>query len=134
MPFISGKKVCKYATQVLYMMWQHKELHDGFRRSGFKEADFYSGSSSARSRDATTLARPISSQGAERPVHLQSENLDDSGESAAAYGHIGGRNDLQQLTPNSDRSGGSGHYQRSTNATPSQQHYQVQNSKAQTQK
>jgi hypothetical protein len=129
-----GKKVCKYATQVLYMMWQHKELHDGFRRSGFKEADFYSGSSSARSRDATTLARPISSQGAERPVHLQSENLDDSGESAAAYGHIGGRNDLQQLTPNSDRSGGSGHYQRSTNATPSQQHYQVQNSKAQTQK
>uniref|UniRef100_A0AC35FXI2 Fibronectin type-III domain-containing protein n=1 Tax=Panagrolaimus sp. PS1159 TaxID=55785 RepID=A0AC35FXI2_9BILA len=120
-----GKKVCKYATQVLYMMWQHKELHDGFRRSGFKEADFYSGSSSARSRDATTLARPISSQGAERPVHLQSENLDDSGESAAAYGHIGGRNDLQQLTPNSDRSGGSGHYQRSTNATPSQQHYQI---------
>lgn len=127
-----SKRVCKYATQVLYMMWQHKELHDGFKRSGLKEADFYSGPSSARSRDATTLARPISSQGAERPSHLQPENLDDSGESAAAYGHFAGR-EAQQLTPNSDRSGGgSGHY-RSANATP-QQHYQVQNSKAQSHK
>lgn len=36
-------RVCKYASQVLFMMWQHKELHDGFKRSGLKEADFYSG-------------------------------------------------------------------------------------------
>ncbi|KJH47973.1 hypothetical protein DICVIV_05949 [Dictyocaulus viviparus] len=60
-------RVCKYASQVLFMMWQHKELHDGFRRSGLKEADFYSGT--VRN-DPTTLARPISSQGRERPAPL----------------------------------------------------------------
>lgn len=63
-------------------MWQHKELHDGFRRAGLKESDFYSGTTT-RAREATTLSRPISSQGAERPTHLQSENFDDS---ASAYG------------------------------------------------
>lgn len=63
-------------------MWQRRELHDGFKRSGLKESDFYSGTI-IRARDAATLSRPISSQGAERPTHLRSENLDDS---ASTYG------------------------------------------------
>uniref|UniRef100_A0AAF5RT50 Fibronectin type-III domain-containing protein n=1 Tax=Wuchereria bancrofti TaxID=6293 RepID=A0AAF5RT50_WUCBA len=77
-----SSRICKYASQVLYLMWQHKELHDGFKRSGLKESDFYSGTT-IRARDTTTLSRPISSQGAERPTHLKSENLDDS---ASTYG------------------------------------------------
>ncbi|KAK6110357.1 Fibronectin type III domain family protein [Brugia pahangi] len=72
-----SSRICKYASQVLYLMWQHKELHDGFKRSGLKESDFYSGTT-IRARDTTTLSRPISSQGAERPTHLKSENLDDN--------------------------------------------------------
>lgn len=79
---VYSARICKYASQVLYTMWQHKELHDGFRRAGLKESDFYSGTTT-RAREATTLSRPISSQGAERPTHLQSENFDDS---ASAYG------------------------------------------------
>ena len=65
-------------------MWQHKELHDGFRRQGLSESDFYSGVSS-RAKETTTLARPISSQGAERPAHLHSENLDDSMSGYGSY-------------------------------------------------
>uniref|UniRef100_A0A914GWQ1 Fibronectin type-III domain-containing protein n=1 Tax=Globodera rostochiensis TaxID=31243 RepID=A0A914GWQ1_GLORO len=82
-----GRRVCKYATQVLFMMWQNKELHELFRRDGLSEADFYSGTlhrggkggggkeqqnynSSSPSSVATTLARPFSSQGVERPAHL----------------------------------------------------------------
>uniref|UniRef100_A0A7E4UV98 Fibronectin n=1 Tax=Panagrellus redivivus TaxID=6233 RepID=A0A7E4UV98_PANRE len=128
-------RVCKYASQVLFMMWQHKELHDGFKRAGLKEADFYSGSSSHKHRDTTTLSRPISSQGAERPSHLQAENLDDSAESAAAaYAQLGNNqrfNEHQQMTPNSDRSGAStGHYG-SAAITPQQQ-YQVRDSNTET--
>lgn len=46
------------------MMWQHKELHDGFKRAGLKEADFYCGSASAKggTNHSATLARPIASQ------------------------------------------------------------------------
>lgn len=40
---IYGRRVAKYATQVLFMMWQHKELHELFRQAGLSEADFYSG-------------------------------------------------------------------------------------------
>ncbi|MCP9266055.1 Juxtamembrane domain-associated catenin [Dirofilaria immitis] len=79
---IYSTRICKYASQVLYLMWQHKELHDGFKRNGLKESDFYSGTS-VRVRNATTLSRPISSQGAERPTNLRSENFDDS---ASTYG------------------------------------------------
>ncbi|KAE9417740.1 hypothetical protein Angca_006104, partial [Angiostrongylus cantonensis] len=75
-------RVCKYASQVLFMMWQHKELHDGFKRSGLKEADFYSGTASFRG-DSTTLARPISSQGKERPALL-----DETTSSGGGYGAV----------------------------------------------
>jgi hypothetical protein len=69
-------------------MWQHKELHDGFKRAGFKETDFFCGSAS-RARETTTLARPISTQGAERPGHGLRPDLDDSGSSTARYGATG---------------------------------------------
>lgn len=96
-----GSRVCKYASQVilsvhicmcfvfevLYVMWQHKELHDGFKRAGFKESDFFCGSAS-RARETTTLSRPISTQGAERPYGLRPD-LDDSGSSTARYGATG---------------------------------------------
>ncbi|CAD6194584.1 unnamed protein product [Caenorhabditis auriculariae] len=77
-------RVCKYASQVLYMMWQHKELHDGFKRNGLKEADFFSGT--ARRGDSSTLARPISSQGRERPAAAHT-TLDDTG-SSGGYGVV----------------------------------------------
>ncbi|CAK5082181.1 unnamed protein product [Meloidogyne enterolobii] len=90
---IYGRKTCKYATQVLYMMWQHKELHELFKESGLEESDFYSGTTTSslnKSRSTskeiisskqqqqhyspssltTTLARPFSSQGMERPTNL----------------------------------------------------------------
>ncbi|KAI1733330.1 fibronectin type III domain-containing protein [Ditylenchus destructor] len=100
-----GRRVCKYASQVLYMMWQHKELHDTFRRAGLKESDFYSGTlprsgkkganhGGAGAHDAATLARPISSQGAERPAKLQQLQLDESVDSGGRYAHSLG-------TPNS---------------------------------
>ena len=41
--------------QVLYVMWQHKELHDTFKRAGLKEADFYAGTSAAGHHKTTTF-------------------------------------------------------------------------------
>uniref|UniRef100_A0A914NBT5 Uncharacterized protein n=1 Tax=Meloidogyne incognita TaxID=6306 RepID=A0A914NBT5_MELIC len=91
---IYGRKTCKYATQVLYMMWQHKDLHELFKESGLEESDFYSGTTTTSSLNksrstskeiisskqqqqhyspsslTTTLARPFSSQGMERPTNL----------------------------------------------------------------
>lgn len=63
-PNVSAK-ICKYTSQLLYTMWQHKELHETFRKSGYKEVDFYSGPSTSRNtaREAKTLARPIISYG-----------------------------------------------------------------------
>ncbi|KAK6053155.1 Armadillo/beta-catenin-like repeat protein, partial [Cooperia oncophora] len=74
-------RVCKYASQVLFMMWQHKELHDGFKRSGLKEADFFSGTARG---DSATLARPISSQGRERPAQALLDDTMSSGYGAVA--------------------------------------------------
>lgn len=100
-----GRRVCKYASQVLFMMWQHKELHDAFRRAGLKESDFYSGTlprsgkkgAHGGAHDVATLARPISSQGAERPARLQQQlQLDESVDSGG-----GGRYAQSLGTPNS---------------------------------
>ncbi|CAD5227143.1 unnamed protein product [Bursaphelenchus xylophilus] len=96
-----GKRVCKYATQVLFLMWQHRELQDGFRRAGLKEGDFYAGTihrrgrSAAPSSDVATLRRPISSQGNERPAHLKSETADETMDS--------GRYGYETLTPTGRR-------------------------------
>ncbi|CAI4221398.1 unnamed protein product [Auanema sp. JU1783] len=72
-----SQRICRHASQVLYIMWQHKELHDGFKRSGMKEADFYAGP--ARRGDSSTLARPISSQGRERPAQALLDETTSSG-------------------------------------------------------
>lgn len=76
------------------MMWQHKELHELFKQNNLKDSDFYSGTlprngaanRKARSNSGTTLnneaastlARPISSQGAERPARFKTPLLDES--------------------------------------------------------
>jgi len=88
-----GRRVCKYASQVLYMMWQWREMHDTFRRAGLSEADFYStgtlqhpkhaGKGGGKFSDAhATLARPISSQG-------DNKRAQSGQDSANAYGSIG---------------------------------------------
>ncbi|EYC46294.1 hypothetical protein Y032_0402g808 [Ancylostoma ceylanicum] len=100
-------RVCKYASQVLFMMWQHKELHDGFKRSGLKEADFYSGTARG---DSATLARPISSQGRERPAQAL---LDDT-LSSGGYGAV---SDAQQRRPQPP------HYQQGSPAQNGQPRY-----------
>ncbi|CAJ0573750.1 unnamed protein product, partial [Mesorhabditis spiculigera] len=82
-PMYSGR-VGRYATQVLYVMWQHKELQDGFKRAGLKDSDFYATGSSKRG-DSATLARPIHSQGRERPKG-QNRTLDDT--MSSGYGAV----------------------------------------------
>uniref|UniRef100_A0AC35U4F1 Fibronectin type-III domain-containing protein n=1 Tax=Rhabditophanes sp. KR3021 TaxID=114890 RepID=A0AC35U4F1_9BILA len=79
-PKVSAR-ICRYATQLLYIMWQHKELHDLFKKSGFRESNFYSGSSTSRqtSRDAHTLARPILTQSGKR------HSKDSTGDNYAHY-------------------------------------------------
>ncbi|KRY36014.1 Juxtamembrane domain-associated catenin, partial [Trichinella spiralis] len=70
-----SSKVTIYASQVLRAIWLHKDLHDTFRRSGFKEEDFIS----LPARSANTLARPLSTAGGERyPVYSNSIYEDDS--------------------------------------------------------
>ncbi|KAK6029570.1 Armadillo/beta-catenin-like repeat protein [Ostertagia ostertagi] len=104
-------RVCKYATQVLFMMWQHKELHDGFKRSGLKEADFYSGTARG---DSATLARPISSQGRERPAQAL---LDDT--MSSGYGAV---SDSQQRRPQPPQ-----YHQQQQASTPPAQNGQTRN-------
>jgi len=117
-----GKRVCKYATQVLYLMWNHKELQETFRRVGLKDEDFYSGTIGRKGRsampsvDATTLRRPISSMGGERPAHLRSETANESVDSLR-YGQFESASpstgrassnarfaEFSPITPNSERS------------------------------
>ncbi|UMM26465.1 hypothetical protein L5515_010153 [Caenorhabditis briggsae] len=88
-------RVARYASQVLYVMWQHKELQDGFKRSGLKEADFCS--LGPRKGDSSTLARPISSQGRERP---SMHNLDETLSSGGGYGTMD-HHHRSTVTPNS---------------------------------
>ncbi|KAI6212213.1 Fibronectin type III domain-containing protein [Aphelenchoides besseyi] len=116
-----GKRVCKYATQVLYFEWQHKEMQDVFRRIGLRDADFYSGTINRRAGrsqtpgvDIATLRRPISSQGNERPAHLRSETADESTDSvrygafdsaSPSTGRASSARFAEQspMTPNSER-------------------------------
>ncbi|PAV81448.1 hypothetical protein WR25_22270 [Diploscapter pachys] len=82
-----SSRVCKYASQLLYVMWQHKELHDGFKRSGLKDSDFFVGPQ--KRADSSTLARPISSQGREKPyVQPGSGNGLDDTRSSGGYGAV----------------------------------------------
>uniref|UniRef100_A0A915MZL6 Fibronectin type-III domain-containing protein n=1 Tax=Meloidogyne javanica TaxID=6303 RepID=A0A915MZL6_MELJA len=54
---IYGRKTCKYATQVLYMMWQHKDLHELFKEFGLEESDFYSGTTTTSSLNKSRSTR-----------------------------------------------------------------------------
>ena len=36
-------RVVKFASQVLFSMWQHQELREVYRKSGWKESDFVGG-------------------------------------------------------------------------------------------
>uniref|UniRef100_A0A915HUE6 Fibronectin type-III domain-containing protein n=1 Tax=Romanomermis culicivorax TaxID=13658 RepID=A0A915HUE6_ROMCU len=54
-------RVVKYSAQVLFAIWQHKELQDVYKKAGFREDDFVS--RVGQSKNADTLARPVSTQG-----------------------------------------------------------------------
>ena len=55
-----SSRVVKFASQVLFSMWQHQELRDVYRKAGWKEPDFVTKTVAARN------ARPHS------PSHLNS--------------------------------------------------------------
>lgn len=65
--------VLKFASQVLFTMWQHHELRDVYKKSGWKEQDFVSKSLAAQNTSPhspnnmnNTLNRPMASQGRTR--------------------------------------------------------------------
>ncbi|KHJ46101.1 fibronectin type III domain protein [Trichuris suis] len=60
-----SSKVRVYAQQVLKAVWQHQDLQDVFRKSGFKDEEFLIGP--ARSPvQVNTLIRPLSTSGVDR--------------------------------------------------------------------
>jgi len=44
-------------------LWQHKELHDLYKKSGFKEEDFVSRTMDSQKTKVETLSRPVGHQG-----------------------------------------------------------------------
>ncbi|CAD7013024.1 unnamed protein product [Ceratitis capitata] len=65
--------VLKFASQVLFTMWQHHELRDVYKKNGWKEQDFVSKSFTAHNISPNspnnvnnTLNRPMASQGRTR--------------------------------------------------------------------
>jgi len=66
-------RVVKFASQVLFSMWQHQELREVYRKSGWKEGDFVTKTVAARNARPnspthlnSTLNRPMASQGGTR--------------------------------------------------------------------
>ncbi|GMS95730.1 hypothetical protein PENTCL1PPCAC_17905, partial [Pristionchus entomophagus] len=106
-----SERACKYASQVLYMMWQHKELHDGFKRSGLKEQDFYCGSVTAKggNNHSATLARPISSQGRERPRPAVGDVNDTVSSEGGGGGGHNGYGTMGETTVGNSPSNGNGY-------------------------
>ena len=43
-----SSRVVKFASQVLFSMWQHQDLRDTYRKAGWKEADFVTKTVAAR--------------------------------------------------------------------------------------
>ncbi|XP_030372298.1 catenin delta-2 [Scaptodrosophila lebanonensis] len=65
--------VIKFASQVLYTMWQHHELRDVYKKNGWKEQDFVNKNFTAHNTPPSspnnannTLNRPMASQGRTR--------------------------------------------------------------------
>lgn len=55
------------AFKVLFAIYQHKELHDQYKKAGFREDAFVSRAAAPASRNhVDTLARPVGTQGVER--------------------------------------------------------------------
>jgi len=68
-----SSRVVKFASQVLFSMWQHQELREVYRKTGWKEADFVTKTVAARNARPnspthlnSTLNRPMASQGGTR--------------------------------------------------------------------
>lgn len=68
-------RVLKFASQVLFAMWQHQELRDAYKKHGWKEQDFVTKTIAARNAAGginspnnanSTLNRPMASQGGTR--------------------------------------------------------------------
>ena len=68
-----SSRVVKFASQVLFSMWQHQELREVYKKSGWKETDFVTKTVAARNARPnspthlnSTLNRPMASQGGTR--------------------------------------------------------------------
>merc|ERR1719281_1717598 len=68
-----SSRVVKFASQVLFSMWQHQELRDVYRKAGWKETDFVTKTVAARNARPhsptnlnSTLNRPMASQSGTR--------------------------------------------------------------------
>uniref|UniRef100_A0A183IX98 Plakophilin 4 n=1 Tax=Soboliphyme baturini TaxID=241478 RepID=A0A183IX98_9BILA len=59
-----SSRVVMYTSQVLLAMWQHKDLHDMFYRSGFKDENFLLLPGTMRG-SVDTLTRPVGTPGVE---------------------------------------------------------------------
>ncbi|KAL3289721.1 hypothetical protein HHI36_023121 [Cryptolaemus montrouzieri] len=92
-------RVLKFASQVLFTMWQHQELRDVYKKHGWKEQDFVTKTVAARNAGPnspnnanSTLNRPMASQSGTRyedrtikrqppsgrggaPVHQRNEDI-----------------------------------------------------------
>jgi len=86
-----SSRVVKFASQVLFSMWQHQELRDVYRKAGWKELDFVTKTVAARnarphspSHLNSTLNRPMASQGGTR---YEDRTMVRGGGSSVAVGH-----------------------------------------------
>jgi len=68
-----SSRVVKFASQVLFSMWQHQDLREVYKKSGWKESDFVTKTVAARNARPnspthlnSTLNRPMASQGGTR--------------------------------------------------------------------
>uniref|UniRef100_A0A915HW02 Uncharacterized protein n=1 Tax=Romanomermis culicivorax TaxID=13658 RepID=A0A915HW02_ROMCU len=66
-------RVIKYASQILFCLWQHRELHDLYKKHGFKEEHF--ANRATKSGKIETLGRPVSNQGHENKHHQSYTSL-----------------------------------------------------------
>lgn len=81
-------RVLKFASQVLFAMWQHQELRDAYKKHGWREQDFVTKTIAARNAAGgvnspnnanSTLNRPMASQGGtryeDRTIQRQNPNV-----------------------------------------------------------
>ena len=92
-------RVVKFASQVLFSMWQHQELREVYRKSGWKESDFVTKTVAARNARPnsptnlnSTLNRPMASQGGtryeDRTMRHQQQQQQHGNNSAAPTYHV----------------------------------------------